>query len=193
MHRCNQWKCQVARWQIFGCVSLEPRLMCIIMLFQVKINSVWKPIMITICLTSYWHLFFHPVRKLNTHCRWKVFGFSFEPSLKNRPRPLDTPDGCNSNFFYFVTLWAWLMYGHLYAIYGCQRAVSKCHSGWLKTWMNIGIHVFHWKLFVIPHICVLFYPLEESVFCFSSLYPSMHKPICCSNHQNVVTHVHCIQ
>lgn len=49
-----------------------------------------------------------------------------------------------------VVLCVWLMYGHLYAIMNVRESIAKSHSGWLESWMNIFIFVFHWKLLVIP-------------------------------------------
>lgn len=52
--------------------------------------------------------------------------------------------------------------------YECQREQCQSHSGWLESWMNIAIHVFHLKPLVIPYICVFFLSLNKMfVSCFS--------------------------
>ncbi len=107
------------------------------------------------------HIFIYPVRKLNTHLRLNGTWIFTEPSW-SLPRHLDTPDGCNSFFYFTVNRWVWLMYGHLYEIW-----MSESHSGWVEPWMNIGIHVCHWKLLVIPYLC-FFCPIKKMyVFYFS--------------------------
>lgn len=111
---------------------------------------------------------FHFVRKLNTHLLLKGSWIFIWPRLTNLLCPLHTPDGCNSLFFFYCQIceFDWWM-DICMQLWMSERAVSL----WL-TGMNTGIHVFHWKLFVLPCIFVVLLSFKKTfVSCFSlSLY-----------------------
>lgn len=107
--------------------------------------------------SSWWML---SCQKLNAFVAEKHIWIFIRPRLKSLPCPLDTPDGCNSTFFYFsVNLRVWLMYGHLYAIMNVrENRVKVTLVDWNLEWILI-LYMFHW----LEAVCQSLY------ICFSSL------------------------
>lgn len=117
-------------------------------------------------------------------CCWKGKWIFVRPRAKSLPCPLNTPDGCNSLFYFvlfhfIVDLCAWLMHGHLYA--SMNVSVSSDEVIFLYNCLTGILNEYQYTSFTersFPHICVFICGFK----CLSSvpLLPSMHKHAHCS-------------
>lgn len=99
------------------------------------------------------------------------------PRVKSLPRPLNTPDGCNSLFLFFSLFFLICMLDWCMCV--PTSMVFCCCTVWLEFWMNISMQV-SLKVLIVPNVC--FY-LSFLFKCLSSvpLLPFMHKNVrCCS-------------